>query len=488
MIGQGFQSGASLATLIRYQIKQPNGVHDFSEKRNKMTLSEKIAEFIFRTNYGDLPPEVVNKAKQCLMDALGVSVLGSKSLASKIVFDAVNHFQSRQDSVLIGTPCKAAAPLAAMVNGVSAHVADFDDTSVAYQGHPSCVIVPAVVAAAEAVHAGGQEVILSIVAGNEVGSKLGLSMGKKHYQKGWHGTATIGTIAATAAVAKLYKLEPKQIMDAIGFSASSASGIRQNFGSMTKSWHSGHPAYIGVLSAVLAQGGFDASAEALEGNEGFLRVFDGEGTIEHFDSLGKPYSITDIAFKKYPSCAATHPAVEAILILLDRKMIKPEMIARIDCHCCTIGRAAFRREYPHSELEGKFSIEYCIAATLVKGRLGVEEFEDETMNDPEVRSIMEKVQVFTDPKLDEVAASRKVLAPTRIELVIKDGQHFTETIIAARGGSLEPLSWTELDEKFKECVNWLIPQERIEKILSLIHKVEGLRNIEELTAHLRGMG
>jgi 2-methylcitrate dehydratase PrpD len=282
-----------------------------------MTLSEKISEFIFELNYRDLPPEVVDKAKQCVMDTLGVSVLGSKSLASKIVADTVNNFQSRQDSVVIGTPYKASAPFAAMANGVSAHVADFDDTSVAYQGHPSCVIVPAVIAAADAIHAGGQEIILSIVAGNEVGSKLGLSMGKKHYQKGWHGTATVGTIAATAAIAKLYKLEPKQIVNAIGFSASSASGIRQNFGSMTKCWHAGHPAYIGVLSAVLAQNGFDASSEALEGNEGFIRVFEGEGVTEHFDRLGKPYSITDIAFKKYPSCAATHPAVEAILSLLN---------------------------------------------------------------------------------------------------------------------------------------------------------------------------
>jgi 2-methylcitrate dehydratase PrpD len=450
-------------------------------------LSEKIAQFIFEVDYGGLPLEVIDKAKQCLMDALGVAVLGSKFAASRIVGKTVSAFQSREEAVVIGTPYKASASLAALANSVSAHVADYDDTSVEFKGHPSCVIVPAVVAAAESVQARGQEVLLSVVVGNEVGSKLGQSMGGRHYQKGWHGTGTIGTIAAAAAVAKLFKLEPKQVIHALGVAASSAAGLRQNFGTMTKSWHAGHAAHIGVLSGVLAQNGFDASAETLEGENGFIRTFDGEGAIESFEKLGSPYSITGVAFKKYPSCAAIHPAVEAILRLMNKETIRPEIIASIKCYCCPSGLAALGREYPKTELEAKFSMEYCVATTLVRGRLGVAEFEDEALTDPEVRSAMTKVQVISDVALEEIAASNKVLSPTRVTLVTKDGREFNEMIIAARGGSTEPLTWSELEDKFRECVSGLIHNGRVNRILGLIHGIESLQNITDLTTLLRSM-
>ena len=449
---------------------------------DKDTPSEKIAQFIFEANYERLPPEVIGKAKQCLMDALGVAVLGSKFAASRIVGNAVNAFRSREEAVVIGTPFKASASLAALANSVSAHVADYDDTSVDFKGHPSCVIVPAVVAAAESVEAKGQEVLLSIVVGNEVGSKLGQAMGGKHYQKGWHGTGTIGTIGAATAVAKLFKLEPGQIIHALGLAASSAAGLRQNFGTMTKSWHAGHAAHMGVLSGVMAQNGFDASVQALEGENGFIRTFDGEGAVESFKNLGNPYSITGVAFKKYPSCAGVHPAVEAVLRLVGKEAIRPERIASIKCYGCPSGLAALGREYPKTELEAKFSMEYCVAATLVRGRLGVAEFEDEALMDAEVRSVMTKVQVISDAALEEVAKSNKALSPTRVNIVTKDGREFSEMIIAARGGPRDPLTWPELEKKFRECVNGMIPDSRVQRILELIHSIERLQDNSELSA------
>ena len=448
-------------------------------------LSGKIAQFMFEVNYQELPLEVIDKAKQCLMDTLGVAILGSRYSASRIVGDVVDHCHGREESVVIGTYYKAPAFLAALANSVSAHVADYDDMSVEFNGHPSCVIVPAVTAAGESVGAGGQEVLLGIVVGNEVGSKLGKSLGGKHYQKGWHGTGTIGTVAAAAAVAKLLKLDSNQIVNALGIAASSAAGLRQNFGTMTKSWHAGHAASNGILAAVLAQNGFEASAGALEGNSGFITTFDGEGTVKYFDNLGNPYSLPNVTFKKYPSCASTHPAVEAIFRLMNTHATPPDSVATVECYVCPAATAPLRSEYPSTELEAKFSLEYCVATALVRGRLGVAEFEDEAVRDPEIRHVMTKVRVIIDAALEEIAESNKVLAPTRVKLTTKDGQEFSETIIAARGGPTEPLTWPELEDKFRECASSLFSVSRVTEALGLIREIENMKNINELTALLQ---
>ena len=446
-----------------------------------MTISRQIAEFVYSTDYETFPNQVVDKAKQCLLDSLGVALYGSRFEASKISLKVIKQIGGSEESTILGTPYKAPCPLAAMANGIRAHVADYDDSLVDF-GHPSCVLMPATLALAERENIDGRSLITSFILGSEVGSKLGRMMGWRHYETGWHVTGTVGTIGAATAVAKLLNLSPPQIVNALGIAASSAGGLRQNFGTMTKSWHVGHAASAGVMAALLAQEGYSASALALDGETGFIRAFQGDVNSTFLpEALGNPYSLMKIMFKKYPSCHGTHAAVDAVLKLKEQYGFQSEEIEAIECYIRPLMKSVLIYKDPQTELEAKFSVEYCVAAALVLGRLGIAQFTDEVLFHPEVRSLMRKVSVRDDPTLEEIAKKGKLLAPSRVKVILSDGREYTQSVLEARGGPSEPLRWEELEKKFLECAGQVLLIDQAQKALALIRKIEEVDNMALLT-------
>ncbi len=280
---------------------------------------------------------------------------------------------------------------------------------------------------------------------------MGRLMGWEHYEAGWHSTGTTGTVAAAAAVAKVLALEPPQIVNALGIAASSAAGLRQNFGTMTKSWHVAHAAAAGLTAALLAQRGYDAAADILEGKAGFIHAFQGkgEGIIDVADRLGRPFNILNVMFKKYPCCHGTHQAIDAVLKLREQHGLVPGEIAAIDCYIRPLMLSVLIHHNPMTGLEAKFSMEYCVAAALVRGHLGIPQFSDAAVAEPAVRELMGKVRMSADEKLEEATREKNLIAPTRVEVRLKDGRVLTETVDEARGGPADPLSWTELEGKFR---------------------------------------
>jgi len=450
------------------------------------TLAWQIAEFVAHVDYEQLPAEVIDKAKQCVLDTMGVAVYGSRFEAARITRALVTDMGGKEEAGLIGTPHKAPSVAAALANGVSAHVADYDD-SVAGGWHPSCILVPAVLAGGEKVRANGRQLLTALVVGNEVGCKLGLLMTGSHYNAGWHVTGTIGTLAAVAAAAKVLALKPPQTVNALGIAASSAGGLRQNFGTMTKCWHAGRAAAAGVTAALLAQRGYDAAADILEGERGFVRTFQGKGDNEKLSGkLGCPFSILRELFKKYPCAFGAHAAIDIILELREQYGLRPEEVAAIECYGRPIIPSVHCHHSPKTGLEAKFSMEYCVAAALVKGRVGLREFDDSAVADPAVREQMEKVRLLTDEKLEEVALEKQVLAPTRVEVRLKDGRVFSKTVYEAHGCASDPLSWAELEGKFRECTQDILSTAQIEKTIALIRQIEDLDEVSALAACVQG--
>ena len=304
---------------------------------------------------------------------------------------------------------------------------------------------------------------------------------------GWHVTGTLGSIAAAAAASKALKLAPNGISNALGIAASSASGLRSNFGTMTKSYHAGHAAMVGVLAAQLAEKGFDASPVALESEQGFARLFGCNGDLSSVVGvLGRDYALTRMMLKPYPSCGGTHAGIDAILKMRDQIKPKLEDISEIEAWVPTsLLRIAFHHN-PQTPLEAKFSLEFCVSAALVFGEVGIAQFERKCIFDSRVRDLMGRVRMIPDAEMEKATQERGVLSPARLKLKLRDGKEFSEMVWEAKGGPSNPMSRDEIREKFRKCASQVLPDPNVERALATIEQLETLKNVSDLTSVLTG--
>ena len=460
------------------------------KKGEDMTIAQEIADYVIRTRYADLPTSVLKKAKECILDSIGVAFYGSKFEASQIAFAVIcGSDKSSGGTSILGRREKALPSLAAFVNGVMTHVADFDDGMVMFRGHPSAVLMPSALAASEDAGGNGKDLLTAFVVGSEVGGKLGSVMGWEHYEVGWHPTGTIGSISAAAAASKALHLNRDEVVNALGIAASGASGLRINFGTMTKSYHAGHAAMVGVLAAQLARKGFDASPLVLEGDTGFAKSFGCGGDISLVvRNLGTNYALNTILLKPYPSCGATHPPVDAILKIRDQLNSKWEDVTEIEARVRSAFSTVLCHRNPQTPLEAKFSLEFCLSAALVFGQLTIAQFVEASVFNPQVRALMEKVRMIPDPELEKAAREKEILAPARLEVKLRGGKEFCETVLEAKGGSSNPMTQDEIQEKFRGCTDQVLSNSSVETVLDTIEHLEALKNVSELTSILTSKG
>ena len=449
-------------------------------------ISEKIATFINKISFDDLPKEVIEKSKQCLLDVIGVTLYGSTFNVSNISLSLIDDFSAKKEATIIGKKQKTSSFLAAMINGISSHIADYDDYLRDF-GHPSSVLISALLPVAETKNSSGRKLLTAFVLGTETGSKLGILMGDNHYKVGFHSTSTVGVVAASIALSKLLELETLQIINAIGIAASSASGIRQNFGTMTKAWHVGHAASMAILSTLLSQKGFESSKEALEGQAGFIHAFQGENKIYPVKELGNPYSIMKIKFKQYPSCAATHLCIDAALKIREKVKNNYENIKGITCEMSTVARSVLIYDNPINVQQGKFSAEYCVAAALLSGELGPDQFNEQYFinENDKLKEIMKKITRKYNPELDEMAKKKHIYNPTKLTISLKNGTEYKDFIEEAKGEPKQPLSWESIEDKFIKCCRGIISLKSSKEIVEIIKNIEKIKNIKELTNKLQ---
>src|SRR5882724_1481797 len=371
-----------------------------------MRATSAIAEFIAKSRWEDCPAEAVDAARRAILDCLGVMLAGSVEPAARIVTDIARSEGGAPLATVVGTPLRTGAVWAALANGTAAHALDFDDTNFAMMGHPSAPVLSAALAAGELAMADGRALVHAFLLGFEVETSMAAVMNPPHYEKGFHATGTLGTMGAAAAAARLLGLDATQIRTALAIAASQASGLKENFGTMTKPFHAGHAARSGVLSALLAREGFTASEQALEGPQGYFAVL-GAGKREEraLETLGSPWKIlkTGVAVKPYPSCACTHSIIDSALELRRIHAIAPEQVEHV-----TVGVGAsvpriLIHSNPRSGLEAKFSGEFSAAAALCEGRVGIATFRDDKTDDPAIRAFMDCARlVLPEDRADSV--------------------------------------------------------------------------------------
>ncbi|MDP2951941.1 MAG: MmgE/PrpD family protein, partial [Chloroflexota bacterium] len=304
-----------------------------------MGTTERLACFLVETGYNNLPQEVVRVAKRAFLDGMGVALAGSQEEAGRIIAHHVKEQGGAKECRVLGNRWRVPAPAAALANGIMAHALDYDDYAPGWVAHPTAAILPAVLALGERGHISGKEALEAYVLGFEVGARAGYGAGRRHYEAGFHSTATLGTLGAAAASAKLLRLSIPETRMALGIAASEAAGLRQNFGSMTKPFHAGNAARGGVTAALLAQQGFTASEDILDGPQGFVHVLAGEGHFEKMlDGLGETFDILSpgLEMKPYPCCRGTHRCLDAMFALLKERPFSPDEVEAVECRTSDI--------------------------------------------------------------------------------------------------------------------------------------------------------
>ena len=448
-----------------------------------MSLGRQLAEFVANASFDSLPPEAVVQAKRALLDTLGVALAGSREEAARILAERALADGGGGEASVLGWGFRAPAAGAALVNGTAAHALDFDDVSMSMRGHPSAPLLPAVLATAEETRASGAEALLAFVLGFEVAAKMGGLLGARHYDLGWHATSTLGTLGAAAASARLRGLCAERTLAALGIAASMASGLRANFGTMTKPLHAGLAARNGVQAAALAAAGLTAAEDALEAADGFVAAFSGETAPETtLRPLGQPFDIVSpgVAQKLYPCCYATHRAIDAAIELAAG--IDPAAIAsvRVDAGRGTLLPLIVRA--PQTGLEGKFSLEYCVATALLDGAVSVRSFSDAAVARPEVQRLLERIEVVEDveprPNFLENWA--------RVRLALADGSVHEKRVDVPRGDPRRPLTWDELTAKFLDCSLPVLGPDQARSVIDTIKGLEELPDVRVLTAALAG--
>jgi 2-methylcitrate dehydratase PrpD len=459
-----------------------------------MGLTQEVASFVAKTRYREIPHEVVQLGRGFILDGLGVALAGSTDECSRIVQAQIRQIDGRQESSILGTSISAPVAKAALANGVAGHAMDYDDTQLstskeAVYGlltHPTTPVLAAVLAIGEKEKISGQEFLLAYILGVEVECRIADAINPRHYQSGFHSTATMGGLGAAMAVGKILRLKEEQLIRTLGIAASMASGLRENFGTMTKPLHAGRAAENGVTAALLARDGFTAANNILEARRGFFNAMAGgydESKIA--GRLGSPYFMKEpgISIKPYPSGSLSHPAQDLILDLVRQHDLTADAIDHIDVGTNSNVPNALIYPMPKTALEGKFSIPYCMAIAVLERNAGIAQFQDRKVRDKKVIELMKRVTLYVDDELERLGYDQ---VRSRIRIKLKNGSIIEGRYDVARGHPEKPMSWSELGDKFRDCARLVLPNNDAEKVIQIVAGIERLKSLNPLFHALTG--
>ena len=412
---------------------------------------ETIARFVVNTAISEGTRQRARaRAAMAFVDTCGVMLAGTGEPAARIAQsmaaeDGVGHCR------VVGTSIATSPSLAAFANGVAAHALDYDDMCFVSLAHPSCVLVPALLAAGEIAQSGAATLLDAYVIGFEIECRLGLVMNPRHYhQRGWHCTSSIGTLGAAAAVARVLGLDAQATRHALGIAASSACGLKENMGSMVKPLHAGMAARNGITAAQLAKRGFTASPHAIDGPQGYLAAMDSEhrSLDAVVADLGTRWEINEsgVTVKLYPSCAATHPPLDALAEIVRRERFTSHQVAAIDVEVDSMTPRLLIHPNPSTGLEAKFSMPFCAAAAVVFPQIGIDTFTPESIGHPDVQALMPRVSLRANVEFDTAAP----LSQARVTVRLRDGREWSQHADGARGYPGR-LTDEELSAKFADC-------------------------------------
>jgi 2-methylcitrate dehydratase PrpD len=457
-------------------------------------LTRYVSEFICDTRLANVPADVVAVGKKSILDGLGLALSGGATHLGELVRRHLGDLNlGAGPATVIGTNLKIAPRFAAFANGVGIHADDYDDTQLAVAAdrvyglltHPTAPALPAALALGEAKRASGADTMLAYHLGVEVECKIAEAINPRHYQTGFHSTATCGTFAAAAAASKLMGLDAEATARALSIAGSQSAGLRENFGTMTKPFHAGRSSESGVAAAQFASYGWTATDRILEAPRGFFSAAGGGyDPAAIAGKLGAPWTFVDpgVSIKPHPSGSLTHPGMTEMLRLIRANEIRARDVVRVRVGTNHNMPNALIHHRPTNELQAKFSMEFCMAILLLQGRAGLAEFTDEVVNRGDVKTMIEKIDFVVDQDA-EAAGYHKMT--TIIDIELANGRKVSGRADFGKGSPANPMTYEEVADKFRENAEFAkFPKQQAESVVAMVRELETLPSIDRLMAAL----
>src|SRR5215469_12819119 len=453
-------------------------------------LTSYVGTFVLETKYQNIPGEVIELGKKSILDGLGLALAGSRAETGAICRRYLDHLGTcGGQATVVGSGLKTSPRFAAWINGVSIHADDFDDTQLSAAKdrvygllvHPTVPVLPAILALAEGRSVPGKEFMLAYHIGVEVECKIAEAISPRHYQDGFHSTGTCGPFGSAAACAKLFRFDLSKTLNSFGLVASESGGLRENFGTMTKPFQAGHAAESGLVSAELVALGWDAAQQILEAESGFFHAFGGTfdpGAI--MDRLGKPWTFASpgISLKPYPSGSLTHPAMTELARLISTNNIQAAQVEKLDVGANHNMTNTLLHHQPKAGLEAKFSMEFCMAILLLRGKAGLGEFTDQIVQQPDVQDMIRRINFHVDPEAEQAGYDKMT---SLLKIHLKDGRVIAGRADFGKGSPANPMTFEEAAMKFRGCADYAEwPKAKAEKIVDSVKSLESLADVSVL--------
>lgn len=441
--------------------------------RQNQPVTENLAKWAAATPWEALPAQVVHQAKRSLMNFFAVALTGCRDATIETALASLATFSAGGQAAVIGRRERLDALSAAFINAAGANVLDFCDTHVPTAIHPTAPLVPALLALAELHRIRGRDLLLALVLGQEIECRIGLAMSPSHYNKGWHITATCGVFGAAAGSGKLLGLSPEQMVWALGLAATQAAGLCECLGTPAKSAGVGNAAKNGLWSALLAARDFAGPAEPLNGVQGYYHALGEAPDLQKLTAgFGDTWEILKTSYKPYPCGFVVHPVLDCVLdwrrahpdAVVESVTVtgNPLMVARADRPNISTGR------------ESQVSVQHVVAAALLTGKAGLDQFTDACVGDPRVQALRCKVSVTGDASIATTAAV--------VAITTADGRVHNLTQDAARGSDANPMSDRDLEDKLRDAAAGWEPRHDIAPLLEAIWHVDDSDDVARLAA------
>ena len=446
-----------------------------------------LAQFASELTYGKIPESVIEHAKICLLDTFGCGLFCSTLPWARIVADFARELGEKQESTVWGRDFKVSAPNAALANGTAVHSFELDDLHKTSIIHPGSVAVPPALAVAEKVgRCDGKEFLTAVVAGYEVGIRVGMSLGTSHLQKGFHNTGTHGTFCSGAAAGRILGLDTDKMTHDLGIAGTQAAGLMAaQYSAMVKRMHAGRAAQSGVYGALLAQRGLTGITNILEADfGGYCKTMSDAADMDKLTvGLGENFEMGKVGFKPYSAGGSTHTAHEAVKSIMNKNKIKAETIDKITIRSTTVTYHHTYWEYkPQGVTAAQMNMPYVVAVTALEGEIFIDQFTEEKANDPKIIEFSRKVQVIPDPELDRLGPEfrHKVIA----EVKTKDGRVFSEQVDTAKGSNKNPMTTDEVIRKYKTLAGKVLKKKRVDELYDLVLNLEKVSDVRKLASLL----
>jgi 2-methylcitrate dehydratase PrpD len=436
-------------------------------------VTRKLARYVVAAKYEDLPAPVRKEAQRTLLNWAGCAIGGSRHETVDIAISALAPFVGPGQATVLGRKEKLDVLHASLMNGISSHIFDYDDTHLRTIIHPAGPVASAILALAEYQPVSGRDFLNALVLGAEVECRIGNAVWPNHYDIGWHITGTAGVFGSAAAVGRLLKLNERQMVWALGLAASQPVGLREMFGTMTKSFSPGRAAQNGFTAALLASKNYTCSDRGIEAQRGWANVLStAHNYSEITEKLGQTYEISINTYKPFACGVVIHPTLDACIQLRNQYKLTANQIERVELKVHPLVLELTGKKAPQTGLEGKFSVYYAAAVALMQGAAGERQFSDMLAKDPAVVTLRDKVMTTIDPAIGP--------EQVRVIVTLKDGRKLEKYIDNVIGSVKNPMSDAALEGKFADLAQGVIPAARARKVMDLCWGVEKLASAADV--------